>query len=127
MRWHCDALATLLADTGEVVLAGPSIHTDDDVARSSGLPSRVADGMISTNWLSSTLTACFGEVFLSTGSLRTRYVRPIFEDERIEAVVRITTVDPLAGDESLLRADVWCANERGDKCTVGEASVRLAR
>ena len=46
--------------------------------------------MVSTNWISTLLTDAFGERYLEGGSLRTRYVRPIFEDDRIEVVVRIT-------------------------------------
>jgi len=126
MRWYADALQTVVLDSTVPVIAAPNIHTDDRIARDNGLPSRVADGMISTNWISSALTEAFGEGYLRGGSLRTRYVRPIFEDERIEVVVRITerTTGPDGVDR--LQADVACLKDDGSVATAGAASVRLS-
>src|ERR1700730_9632279 len=125
MRWYCDALETALAASEEVVRAGPSIHTDDALARANGLPGRVADGMITTNWVSSMLFDRFGDAILHGGSLRTKYIRPVFEDERITATVTVRTVERLADGRRLLTADVTCTNHRGQACTVGGATVRL--
>ena len=86
MRWHCDGLESALA--GYPVSSGPNIHTDDDLARANGLPGRVADGMISTNWLSGVLLEAFGDGYLRHGTLRTRYLRPVFVDTDLTAVVR---------------------------------------
>jgi hypothetical protein len=125
MRWYCDALETALAASDEVVRAGPNIHTDDGLARANGLPGRVADGMITTNWVSSMLFDSFGDAIVKGGSLRTKYIRPVFEDERITAVVTVRTIEPLADGRRLLTADVSCTNEGGQACTVGEATVRI--
>ena len=95
------------------MLAGPNIHTDDALARANGLPGRVADGMVSTNWISTLLTDAFGGRYLEGGSLRTRYVRPIFEDERIEVVVRIT--DRRTGRTG---ASTWWLRWRASRRTV---------
>ncbi len=121
MRWYSDALHTVTAAAGEPLLAGPNIHTDDEIARANGMPSRVADGMVSTNWISSLLTDTYGDAYLRGGSLRTRYVRPIYEDERIEVVVRITT----GGDPGRLVAEVACVKEDGEVATAGVATVVL--
>jgi len=125
MRWYCDALETALAASDEVVRSGANIHTDDGLARANGLPGRVADGMITTNWVSTVLFDSFGDAVLNGGSLRTKYIRPVFEDERITAVVTVRTVEPLADGGRRLTADVSCTNDRGQPCTVGEATVRL--
>lgn len=122
MRWYADALDTSLA--GRTVQAAPNIHTDDDVARANGLPGRVADGMITTNWLSNMLVDTFGAAYVHTGSLRTRYRRPIVEDMAIEAVVLVRDVEESRGGRTLV-ADVWCETEDGERCTVGQATVRL--
>jgi acyl dehydratase len=127
MRWYCDAMETALAGRDEVVRAGPSIHTDDALAWANGLPGRVADGMITTNWVSSMLFAQFGEAVIRGGSLRTKYVRPVFEDQTITAVVTVRSVEPLTGGARVLRADVSCTDEGGQVCTVGEAAVHLDR
>jgi 3-hydroxybutyryl-CoA dehydratase len=123
MRWYADVIETSLA--GRPVQAAPNIHTDDDIARANGLSARVADGMISTNWLSEMLVAAFGEAYLRTGSLRTRYARPIFEDAVVTSVVQITKVEWAVDGTQTVTADVWCETEDGTRCTSGEATVRL--
>ena len=125
MRWHCEALDTAVAATGHPVAAGANIHTDDGIARASGLPGRVADGMISTNWLSSMLIQRFDEAYLRGGRLRTRYTKPVFVDDVITAVLRVAAVEPATDGGHIVRIEVWCENQRGEICTTGEATVRL--
>jgi 3-hydroxybutyryl-CoA dehydratase len=126
MRWYADVLHTLAANSQEPLGAGSNIHTDDAVARANGLPSRVADGMVSTNWLSSALTEAFGEGYLHGGALRTRFLRPIFEDERIEVVIRVSgRRTPEGGEDGRERvdADVACVKADGTVATSGTASA----
>lgn len=125
MRWYADALETVSQSRDHLVVAPPNIHTDDQMARDNGLPGRVADGMVSTNWLSSALTDAFGDRYLRGGSLRTRYVRPIFEDERLEVRVRVTGVNPDADGIERLEAEVSCVKADGTIATAGAATVRL--
>jgi 3-hydroxybutyryl-CoA dehydratase len=122
MRWYSDALKTVTAGADEPLVAGPNIHTDDAVAQANGLRGRVADGMISTNWISTFLADAFGESYLEGGSLRTRYVRPIYEDDRIEVVVRITGRETTQWGDQLV-ADVACLKSDGEVATAGEARV----
>jgi len=125
MRWYADAFETCSLDGDRAVIAPPNIHTDDAIARANGLPARVADGMISTNWISTLLEDTFGETSFAGGSLRTRYVRPIFEDERIEVIVRITRRDSDDEGRETISADVTCVKEDGQVATGGEATVVL--
>ncbi len=122
MRWYANAIETSLA--GYSVTAAPNIHTDDLIARASGLPGRVADGMITTNWLSSILVETFGDAYLQGGSLRTRYRRPITEDAAVDTVVRVRGVEEQPDGRELM-LDVWCETSDGGHRTVGEASVPL--
>jgi acyl dehydratase len=125
MRWYADALHTVAALSAEPLIAEPNIHTDDDLARANGLRARVADGMVSTNWISSLLAEAYGMHYLEGGTLRTRYVRPIYLDERIEVVVRVTAreEDPRGGER--LVADVQCIKEDGEVATGGVATIRV--
>ena len=125
MRWYADALDTCSHDGDQPVIAPLNIHTDDEIARANGLPGRVADGMISTNWISTLLAETFGTAYLIGGSLRTRYVRPIFEDERIDVVLRVVSREP--GDEGAetLTLDVACVKADGQVATGGAATVVL--
>jgi acyl dehydratase len=126
MRWYADALETASAGSSTPIIAEPNIHTDDALARANGLPARVADGMVSTNWIHSLLADTYGLSYLEGGSLRTRYVRPIFVDERIEVVVRVANRerDPDGGER--LVADVQCVKADGQVATGGAATVRVA-
>jgi 3-hydroxybutyryl-CoA dehydratase len=125
MRWYADVLDTAAAGSSTPIIAEPNIHTDDDLARANGLPARVADGMVSTNWIHTLLADTYGLSFLAGGSLRTRYVRPIFLDERIEVVVRVTgrERDPDGGER--LVVDVQCVKADGQVATGGTATVRV--
>jgi len=123
MRWYADALETCTHDTDRPIIAPLNIHTDDEIARASGLPARVADGMVSTNWISSMLADTFGDGYLGKGSLRTRYVKPIFEDERIEIVIRVTDRVPQGDGQDRILADVSCVKENGQVATGGSATI----
>jgi 3-hydroxybutyryl-CoA dehydratase len=124
MRWYADALELVSVAGTEPIIAPLNIHTDDDLARDNGLPARVADGMVSTNWISSLLAGTFGDAYLEGGSLRTRYVRPIFEDDRIEVVVRVTGREAAEDGSERLVLDVACLGSEGQVVTGGTATVR---
>ncbi len=124
MRWYSDALHTVTEAAAVPLSSGANIHTDDAVARANGLPGRVADGMISTNWISGLLAEAYGDDYLARGSLRTRYVRPIFVDDRIEVVVRISSREETP-DGTWLLADVSCLKATGEVATAGQARIAL--
>lgn len=122
MRWYCDALETTAAGDGRFRVAGPTIHNDDDYAHAQGLPGLIADGMISTNWISGLLMRAYGLRYLAAGELRTRFVRPIYEDEIIHTRAEVVAVVD-AVDGRRLSLDVRCVTDRGEDCTVGTATV----
>lgn len=125
MRWYADALETVSRQATAPIIAEPNIHTDDDLARANGLRSRVADGMVSTNWISSLLSDAYGIHYLEGGSLRTRYVRPIYEDDRIEVLVRITARQSAPEGGEVVLADVTCVKDDGEVATAGVATIRV--
>jgi 3-hydroxybutyryl-CoA dehydratase len=124
MRWYCDALETSTDGDGEFKIAGPTIHNDDAFAVRQGLPGIVADGMISTNWISGLLVRSFGLDYLNVGELLTKFIRPIYEDELIETAFRVAAVTgtPEGRAYSL---EVWCKTTDGALCTVGTARVTV--
>jgi 3-hydroxybutyryl-CoA dehydratase len=124
MRWFADALETVSTSSDHPLLAPANIHTDDDFARANGFSARVADGMVSTNWIQSLLGHTYGVNFLAGGTLRTRYVRPIFEDERIEVIIRVAEREH-DGDGDRLVLDVQCVKDDGQVATSGTATVRV--
>lgn len=122
MRWYCDALETAASQSGEFIVAEPTIHTDAEYAQAQGLPGIIADGMLSTNYISSLLYRHFGVEYLAGGELLTKFIRPVYEDDVLEAHVLIKGVE-----EGRYELEVWVQTEAGQKVTVGTASVPVTR
>lgn len=125
MRWYVDAQPTIAADDGRIHTQPPTIHDDDAYARSQGLPGIIADGMVSTNWIQSLLLDTFGTQMVRRSRLRTKYIRPVYEDDLITACVRITGTETAGDGATRVTMEVWCENGAGDPVTVGEATIHL--
>jgi acyl dehydratase len=123
MRWYVDAQPTVAADDGRIHTQPPTIHDDDDYARKQGLPGIIADGMISTNWIMGLLLDAFGRAALRKGKLRTKYIAPIYENEIVTAVARVSALTHGPDGETAMQLDVWCETGPGRKVTVGDALV----
>lgn len=123
MRWYVDAQPTIAADDGRIHTQPPTIHDDDAYARSQGLPGIISDGMISTNWIQGLLCDVFGIAMVSRSSLRTKYIAPIYEDQIVIAVAKVTAVTATAGGQPSYALDVWCEDDTGKKLTVGQATL----
>jgi hypothetical protein len=124
MRWYVDLLPTVEADDGRIHQAEPTIHDDNEFAKSQGLPGIIADGMLSTNWILSLLIDAFGEDALRPGALSTRYIAPVFEDAVLTVVARVTSARSELGGALHYELEVWCEDAGGRKLTVGKASVQ---
>jgi len=124
MRWYVDLLPTVEADDGFIHRGAGTIHDDDEYALSQGFSGIIADGMVSTNWIAGLLFDTFGTDFLSKGRLRTRYVQPIYEDQVVVCVARLTFRSVAEDGTTEYRFDVWCEDDTKAKMTVGEATIR---
>jgi acyl dehydratase len=116
-----------IAGSGERQELPKNIHTDAEYARAQGLPAAIADGMHSANWISALLSEVFGVDYIRSGSLRTKFIRPIYVGVSAvtpKAVVRDRTE---AEDHSVrYHLDVSCVDDRGQVVVVGEATVAVS-
>ena len=125
MRWYVDIQETVQVDDGRIHTQPPTIHDDDAYARKQGLPGIISDGMITTNWIHGLLIDMFGEAAAGPGRLRTKYIRPIYEDDLVTTVARVTRVLRNERGEIVYDLDVWCEGADGAMLTVGDALVRV--
>ena len=121
IQWYDSAM--LSAAKGELARVTVNIHTDDDYARSQGLPAIIADGMISTNWCSEMLIDRFGMDYVERGELRTKFIKPILLGVTVHVRGKVTAADPQKGGSVVYALDVWCEDDDGVKLTVGDAKV----
>lgn len=118
--WY--SIGMLSAAMGSLQPAQHNIHTDDEYARSQGLPAAIADGMHSTNWLSAMMADHFGAHYIAHGELRTKFIKPTYANVPITARGQITDRTVSANGDIKITMDVWCEDDMGTKLTVGDAS-----
>jgi 3-hydroxybutyryl-CoA dehydratase len=123
MRRYVDAQPTVAIDVGRIHTQPPTIHDDDAYAKKQGLPGIIADGMVSTNWIQGLLFDVFGRALARKGRLRTKYIAPIYEDQIVICVAKVTAKARTDSGETAYQFDVWCEDDTGKKLTVGEALV----
>jgi 3-hydroxybutyryl-CoA dehydratase len=124
IQWYDSAM--LSAAKGELAQVAVNIHTDEDYAKSQGLPAIIADGMISTNWCSEMLIEHFGMDYVEHGELRTKFIKPIFLGVTVSVRGKVTSAKPRGNEAVLYALDVWCEDEKGVKLTVGDATVEVS-
>jgi hypothetical protein len=123
MQRYGDGL--LSAAAGEEIHVGANIHTDEEYARSQGLEYAIADGMLSTNWVSSMLVRSFGAAYLTNGQLQTKFIKPVRVGIELRARGRVSAHKAI--DESTTRVDldIWTEDADETALVVGTASVTL--
>jgi acyl dehydratase len=102
-----------------------SIHTDEDWARAKGLRTTIAQGMMSTAYVSTLMTTAVGEGFVVGGRMDARFLRPVFCGDTLEitgAVVGFTR------EQDRIRVHVTAAarNQDGEQ-TLAATSSALCR
>ncbi|HWV84039.1 MAG TPA: MaoC family dehydratase [Capillimicrobium sp.] len=115
----------LSSAAGRAVQVGSNIHTDVELARSQGLPAPIADGMLSTNYLSSMLTRAFGRFYIENGELRTKFIKPVPVDTLLRVRGRVRAREELGDGRVRYELDVWTENGNGVKVVDGDAAVEV--
>ena len=124
IEWYDSAMLSVAK--GELARVAVNIHTDEEYAKTQGLAGIIADGMISTNWISSMLLQRFGMAYLENGELRTKYIKPIFLGTKVFVRGKVLSREPNASGTITYRLEVWCEDGDRTKLTVGDACVEVA-
>ena len=98
-----------------------SIHTDEEWARQKGFRTTLAQGMMSTAYVSEMMTRLLGAGFVRGGTLSMAFIRPVYAGDRltVHGVVKETRPE---GAGTRVVVEVWCQNQHGEKTAVGTAS-----
>ncbi len=98
-----------------------SIHTDEAWARAKGFRTTLAQGMMSTAYVSEMMTKLCGAGFVKGGTISVAFTKPVYAGDRL--TVR-GVVKEKASENGATRivVDVWCENQHGQKTAVGTAS-----
>jgi acyl dehydratase len=104
----------------------PNIHTDRTIALESGLAGPIAQGLMSTGYLSQLLTNFFGTDWFDRGWTSHAFIKPVFAGDRLTVHARIQESRHEEKGTRLM-LDVWCRNQVGDLTTVGTASALVSR
>ena len=123
IEWYDSAM--LSAASGKLAQVGVNIHTDEEYARSQGLPAIIADGMIMTNWLSTMMVDHFGFDYVARGELRTKFIKPVYLNQTVHVRARVLSAEPTQSGGRVYTLDVWCEDENGVKVTDGSAQVEV--
>lgn len=98
-----------------------SIHTDPDWARAKGFRAPLAQGMMSTAYVSQMMVALLGEGFVRGGRMAVKFVKPVYAGDTLIVRGRVRAKRPEEG-RTRVEVEVWAENQDGVTTMVGEAS-----
>jgi acyl dehydratase len=98
-----------------------SIHTDEDWARQKGFRTTLAQGMMSTAYVSEMMTRLLGAGFVKGGTMSMAFIKPVYAGDRLTVHGVVKELRP-EGRQTRVVVDVWCQNQHGEKTAVGTAS-----
>lgn len=101
-----------------------SIHTDESWARAKGFRTCLAQGMMSTAYVSEMMTKLLGAGFVKGGTMSMAFIKPVYAGDRLTVHGRIKDK---RGENGATRVtvDVWCENQDGEKTAIGTATGLL--
>jgi acyl dehydratase len=102
-----------------------SIHSDEAWARQKGFRTCLAQGMMSTAYVSQMMVALLGPGFARGGTMSMAFIKPVYAGDRL--TVRGVIKDKQS-DNGATRVvvEVWVENQDGEKTAVGHATGLVA-
>ena len=121
------ALPTLVKDVSQRridVYSGVrprSIHSDEAWARQKGFRACLAQGMMSTAYVSQMMVELLGSGFASGGTMSMAFIKPVYAGDRltVHGVIKDRQSDNGA---TRVVVEVWVENQQGEKTAVGQAT-----
>jgi len=102
-----------------------SIHTDEAWARQKGFRTTLAQGMMSTAYVSEMMTKLLGAGFVKGGTMSMAFIKPVYAGDRLTVRGVVKEMRPENGRTRVV-VDVWCENQHGEKTAAGSASGTMS-
>ena len=98
-----------------------SIHSDEAFAREKGFRTCLAQGMMSTAYVSQLMVELLGPGFARGGTLSMAFIKPVYAGDRltVHGVVKDRQSDNGA---TRVVVQVWVENQHGEKTSIGHAT-----
>jgi acyl dehydratase len=101
-----------------------SIHSDDAWARQKGFRACLAQGMMSTAYVSQLMVKLLGPDFARGGTMSMAFIKPVYAGDRLTVHGTIKDKQPDQGATRVV-VEVWVENQHGEKTAVGHATGRV--
>ena len=98
-----------------------SIHSDEAWARQKGFRACLAQGMMSTAYVSQIMVNLLGPRFATGGTMSMAFVKPVYAGDRLTVHGIIKDKQPDNGATRVV-VEVWVENQHGEKTAVGQAT-----
>lgn len=98
-----------------------SIHSDEAWARQKGFRTCLAQGMMSTAYVSQMMVKLLGPGFARGGTMSMAFIKPVYAGDRLTVHGVIKDKQPDNGATRVV-VEVWVQNQHGEKTAVGHAT-----
>jgi acyl dehydratase len=98
-----------------------SIHTDESWARQKGFRTCLAQGMMSTAYVSQLMVRLLGPGFARGGTLSMAFIKPVYAGDRLTVRGIVKDRKSESGVTRVV-VEVWVENQHGEKTAVGQAT-----
>jgi len=98
-----------------------SIHTDPEWAKAKGFAAPLAQGMMSTAYVSEMMVALLGEGFIKGGKMSVKFIKPVLAGDTLTMQGCVKEKAP-EGQRTRVVVEFSCENQHGVKTMAGEAS-----
>jgi acyl dehydratase len=98
-----------------------SIHSDEAWARQKGFRACLAQGMMSTAYVSQMMVNLLGPDFARGGTMSMAFIEPVYAGDRLSVHGIIKDKQPDNGATRVV-VEVWVENQHGEKTAVGHAT-----
>ena len=98
-----------------------SIHTDAEWAQKKGFAAPLAQGLMSTAYVSQMMVDFLGEGFVRGGKINASFIKPVLAGDTLTMHGAVKSKEA-EGPHTRVTVEFWCVSQRGEKTMVGTAS-----